>query len=165
MTHPDENALLRGIVFLYLRMVAIPKRLWYWFSRFLHEKTLVDYDQGKVTLGNFLIGLLKNVKFTSGNMDFPLPRIPVPVHREYRKKIYMLEIIEKDNNPFKRAFQRGVEVMGLYHDDQEYYPAVITTVLENGNYIIDFKDYGTEQEVSLGQMKWIRKQNFLHKNV
>jgi len=47
--------------------------------------------------------------------------------------------------------------MGLYHDDQEYYLAVIKEVLENDNYIIAFEEYGTEQEVSLGQIKWIKR--------
>jgi len=152
----DQPVVLRGIVFIYLRMVAVPKRLWFWFSRYLHEKTPLLQDHGvHTTLGEFLVSMLKENKFVGSDMDIPLPRIPVPVHRAYRKKIYMLELIEEENKPFKWAFKPSVEVLGLYHDDQQYYPAVIREVLENGNYVIDFKEYSTEQEVSLGQIKWI----------
>jgi len=77
----------------------------------------------------------------------------VPVHRAYRKKIYMMEIIEKENIPFIKEFQAGVDVLALYHDDQEYYPAEIVEVMEDENYFIKFKDYDCEQEICLGQMK------------
>jgi len=135
MINPDEAPILRGLVFLYIRMVAISKRLWYWFSRYLHEKTLVQRDyKRECTIGNFLIGLLKENRYSSTHIDFSLPRISVPVHRAYRKKIYMMEIIENENSKYKKAFQSSVEVLALYHDDQEYYSAEILEVLENGNY-------------------------------
>jgi len=141
MTNKDQSTPLRGLVFLYIRMVAAPKRLWYWFSRYLHEKTPIKQNQGEMTtLGEFLLSLLKNNKYAGTCMDFPLPRIHVPVHRAYRKKIYIMELIEKDNKPFKNAFQPGVKVLGLYHDDQEWYSSVIKEILDNGNYIIDFEE-------------------------
>merc|ERR1712096_170320 len=93
MIAEEEAVLLRGIVFIYLRMVAITKRLWYWFSRYMHEKTPLMKDHRlKTTLGEFLTGLLKNKNYVGMDMALaiPLPRIPVPIHRAYRKKIYML---------------------------------------------------------------------------
>merc|ERR1719285_248199 len=158
MIDKDQTPILRGIVFLYLRIVGVSKRLWFWFSRYLHEKTEVlrDYRRS-ITIGEFLISLLKENKYASTHIDFSLPRIPVPIHRAYRKKIYMMEIIEKENKQFKNAFRKGAKVLALYHDDQGYYPATVYEVLENGNYQIRFVEYDTEQEVCLGQIKLVSK--------
>jgi len=156
MINFDKPPILRGLVFLYLRILAVAKRLWFWFSRYLHEKTEVmrDYKRS-ITIGNFLISLLKESKYASTHIEFPLPRIPVPIHRAYRKKLYMMEIIDNENKQFKNAFQTGVKVLALYHDDQGYYPARVEEVLDNGNYYIRFEEYDTDQEVCLGQMKLV----------
>jgi len=158
MTNSDQPSILRGLVFLYLRTVAVPKRLWFWFSRYLHDKTVVKRDYKRTTsVGEFLISLLKENKYASTHIDFPLPRIPVPIHRAYRKKIYMMELIDKENKQFKDSIRAGDEVLALYHDDQEYYTARVEELLENGNYYIRFEEYDTDQEVCLGQMKLICK--------
>jgi len=156
MINFEQPPILRGVVFLYLRIVAVAKRLWFWFSRYLHEKTEVmrDYKRS-ITVGNFLISLLKENKYASTHIEFPLPRIPVPIHRAYRKKLYMMEIIDKENKQFKNTFQTGVKVLALYHDDQGYYPARVEKVLENGNYYVRFDEYDSDQEVCLGQMKLV----------
>jgi len=158
MINADEVPILRGLVFLYLRMVVPSKRLWYWFSRYLHEKTLVQRDYKRdCTIGEFLVSLLRDTKYSSIHIDFSLPRISVPVHRAYRKKIYMMELIQQENELYRKFFKEGINVLALYHDDQEYYLAKIVEILENGNYWIKFKEYDSEQEISLGQMKWIKE--------
>merc|ERR550534_1087997 len=159
MIHTDEEPIQRGLVFVYLRMVVPSKRLWYWFSRYLHEKTLVQRDYKRTcTIGEFLISLLRDSKYSSVHIDFSLPRISVPVHRAYRTKLYMMELIQRENELFRKDFQLGVNVLALYHDDQEYYRAKIVDVLENGNFWIRFEEYGSKQEISLGQMKWIKEE-------
>jgi len=159
MINAEEPPIQRGLVFLYLRMVAPSKKLWYWFSRYLHEKTFVQRDYKRsCTIGEFLVSLLRDSKYSSTHIEFSLPRISVPVHRAYRKKIYMMELIEQENEQFRKAFQRGINVLALYHDDQEYYSAKIVDVLENGNYWIQFEEYDTKQEICLGQMKLMKEE-------
>lgn len=158
MINAEEVPILRGLVFLYLRMVVPSKRLWYWFSRYLHEKTLVQRDYKRsCTIGDFLVSLLRDTKYSSTHIDFSLPRISVPVHRAYRKKIYMMELIQEENELYRKYFREGINVLALYHDDQEYYLARIVEVLENGNYWIKFKEYDSELEISLGQMKLMKE--------
>jgi len=151
----NKNGVLKGLGFLFIRIMIPSKRLWYWFKNSFHDAALIKVSpEESIPARRFVKRLLRDNKFQGQT----LPSIPIPVHREYRKKLLLMDLLEKDNRRYERFLKRGIEVFAQYQEDTEFYPAVIEDFLEDsGNYLVSFIEYNEEQEVALGQMKLSRE--------
>jgi pre-mRNA-splicing factor 38B len=86
VNHPD-SPYIRVVGFLYLRHCCDPKKLMAWYERFLVDEETF-YIKGekygdKTTIGRWLRGLLTDLEY----QDTLLPRIPVPVMRQFQAQL------------------------------------------------------------------------------
>jgi len=151
----NNNGVIKGLGFLFIRIMIPSKRLWYWFKNSFHDAAPIPISpEERIPARRFVTRLLRENKFQGQT----LPIIPIPVHREYRKKLLLMELLEKNNRKYERFLKVGTEVLAQYQEDTEFYPAVIEEFLEDsGNYLVSFSEYNEEQEVALGQIKLPRE--------
>jgi len=151
----NNNGVVKGLGFLFIRIMIPSKRLWYWFKNSFHDAAPIPISsEEKIPASRFVKKLLRENKFQGQT----LPTIPIPVHREYRKKLLLMDLLEKNNRKYERFLKVGTEVLAQYQEDTEFYPAVIEEFLEDcGNYLVSFSEYNEEQEVTLGQIKLPRE--------
>jgi len=151
----NNNGVVKGLGFLFIRLMVPSKRLWYWFKNSFHDAAPIPISsEESIPARRFVKRLLRENKFQGQT----LPTIPIPVHRAYRKKLLLMDLLEKNNRKYERFLKVGTEVLAQYQEDTEFYPAVIEEFLEDcGNYLVSFSEYNEEQEVSLGQIKLTRE--------
>jgi len=148
----SNNSILKGLGMLYVRLLVPPKELFQWFKRMLHDHTRIQANnEGPTeTIAEFAFRLLKDIKY----YGHALPKIPVPIHRLYRKKLLGMKIQEKRNRRYRSILRTGENVMAMYHEDTNFYAATIEKFQEKtGNWLVHFTDYDEKQECSLGQIK------------
>jgi len=144
--------LMKGLGLLWVRHMVPPKELFHWYKHVLHIQTRIqaNNDGQSETVSAFAIRLLRDLKY----YGHALPKIPVPVHRLYRKKLLGIKIQEKRNRRYQSILKPGEDVMAMYHEDTEFYAATIERYNnKSGNYFVHFSDYDEKQECSLGQIK------------
>lgn len=163
MLSDTKPPFMRGIALLYLRFVHPPKKLWAWFAPLLDDTTEFSPSGPSAptcTLGEFAKRLLLDLNYP-GTI---LPRIPIPVHREYKKLILTASGSYRTVEPVFDAddddgaseagvadssdpmrIPVGTEVRAQYYNDGKYYDAVVEEVLPNGRYRVSFVDYDGEQ--------------------
>lgn len=154
----NNNGVVKGLGFLFIRIMIPSKRLWYWFKNSFHDAAPIPISsEESIPASRFVKKLLRENKFQGQT----LPTIPIPVHRAYRKKLLLMDLLEKNNRKYERFLKVGTEVLAQYQErleDTEFYPAVIEEFLEDsGNYLVSFSEYNEEQEVALGQIKLPRE--------
>jgi len=142
---------VRGIGYLYIRFLVPPKKLWMWFRGEFHkqDEIQVSREGEKDTIFTFLLRLINETKY----FGMPMPKIPIPVHRAYRRKVVEMRVRTERNAKYRHVLEEGTKVEGMYHEDTQYYPCSIVEELDNGNYKIYFDEYSEYQEVSIGQIK------------
>lgn len=143
---------VKGLGMLYIRLLVPPKELFQWFKRILHDQTRIQAsNEGpSETIAEYAFRLLKDIKY----YGHALPKIPVPIHRLYRKKLLGMKIQEKRNRRYRAILRPGEKVMAMYHEDTNFYAATIERFEETtGNWLVHFTDYDEKQECSLGQIK------------
>lgn len=149
----SEEGVLRGIGFLYIRFLIPPKKLWFWFKNSFADTTPIPIgNNGETTelARDFVKRILKEQKY----QGYSLPKIPIPVHREYRKKILLMDILQDGNRKYERNLRKGTVVKAQYAEDTEFYDAEIESIDEDtGTYSVNFTDYDEDQDVCLGQIK------------
>jgi len=151
----NKNGVVKGLGFLFIRIMIPSKRLWYWFKNSFHDAAPIPISPDEsIPARRFVARLLRENRFQGQT----LPTIPIPVHREYRKKLLLMELLEKNNRKYQRFLTVGTEVLAQYQEDTEFYLAVIDEFLEDsGNYMVSFSEYNETQEVALGQIKLTRE--------
>ncbi len=154
LNHAD-SPYIRGIGFLYLRYVAEPKTLWEWFAPYLDDSQ--EFAPGgdktvRKTMGEFLRGLISELNYY-GTI---LRRIPVPVQREFKKRLLALELQKaraKQNEKYRHTLKVGSKVICEYSEDGLFYDAVIEECLPGGRFFVTYTAYGNQEEVSIGALK------------
>jgi len=149
----SEEGVLRGLGFLYVRFLIPPKKLWYWFKNCFADPTPIPIgNNGETTepARDFIKRILKEQKY----QGYALPKIPIPVHRQYRKKILLMELLSDGNRKYERYLKKGNVVKAQYAEDTEFYDAEIEEIDDDtGIYTVNFTDYDERQDVCLGQIK------------
>lgn len=170
----EDNVYIQGIGFLYLRYTCPAEDLYRWFEPFLEDTTeiLPSSDRDiKMTLGQYLIELLTNMKYYGTT----LPRIPVLTERKI--KVFLLLLDEKQKRRKKNAkyheeglLAKGTKVRAIYQDEENepaWYDATIDYLdkssVSNGydstdefvRYYVTFTEYGNQSCVDLGDIEYI----------
>jgi len=147
-----EHPMVKGLGLLYIRFLIAPKKLWRWYKDFFHDQQIVQSTRaGTETVSKFVMRLITDAKVAQNAIV--LPKIPVPVHRAYRKKILAFQTQEKRNSKYLGALVKGEQVKAMYREDSFFYDATIRKQLRNGNFDVYFDEYDESQECSLGQLK------------
>ena len=84
ITHAD-SPYIRCVGFLYLRYVCDPKQLWAWVEPYLadEEKFSEEGNNSTTTIGEWIKRLLEGQEYH----DTMLPRLPVPVAKDFSEKL------------------------------------------------------------------------------
>jgi len=153
----SKKSIVKGLGMLYVRLLVPPKELFQWFKRILHDHTRIQVNNNEgpsETIAEYAFRLLKDIKY----YGHALPKIPVPIHRLYRKKLLGMKIQEKRNRRYRSIIRPGEKVMAMYHEDTNFYAATIERFQEKtGNWLVHFTDYDEKQDCSLGQIKISRE--------
>jgi len=147
----DEHKMVKGLAILLIRFTIKPKKLYQWYKKCLHDVSPIESFRGGVTepVWRLISRLLQDTKYNG----LALPKIPVPVHRAYRKKMKIMETQDERNAKYISALVEGAEVRAMYHEDSEFYTASIESKMDNGNFKVYFTDYDETQTASLGQLR------------
>jgi len=160
LDHKD-SVFIRAMGFLYLRFTLPPKLLFDYYEPYFDDPEPIQPGgdpSTKTTVGEWIKTLL------SGNKYFNtiLPRIPVPVERQYKMDLLKLEKDKEEerartrkNERNRHLFACGTKVTALFHEDKKWYQAVIDSIEKNGKFWVTFTEYGNSEEVSLGNMKLV----------
>jgi len=148
MLSKKDSPYVRGLGFLYLRFVCEPKQLWDWYEPFFDDPQVFtpSTDQSrKMTMGEYAWFLLSEHNY----FGYILKRLPIPLVREWQVKYAERQLQQKiaeENEKFRDDLQVGTKVLALYSEDGKYYDAVISRVLDNGNFLITYSEYGNSEE-------------------
>jgi pre-mRNA-splicing factor 38B len=148
-----ENALTRGLGFLYLRFVHPPDKLWDWFEKYIDDTQ--KFQPGGVkeekSMGEFARAVLEDMKYY-GTL---FPRIPVLISREIKKKILIHDTTKgqsRDHESFRGDLEVGRQYQALYSDGK-YYDVVINAIQDDGKFLVTWADYGNQDEIEIGAFK------------
>eukprot|EP00474_Spongospora_subterranea_P009483 CRZ09941.1 hypothetical protein [Spongospora subterranea] len=153
MLSDSKPPFVRGLGLLYLRFVHPPRHLWAWFAPLLYDTTMFNAwgpNTPPISIGKFTKSLLLELQYPG----ILLPRIPVPVLREY-KRLCLTGADGSTEPAFKEdddddaiessTYSVGMMVRAQYYDDGKYYDAIIENILPNNRYRVAFVDYHGEQ--------------------
>jgi hypothetical protein len=105
-----------------------------------------------MTIGEYAWLLLSEHNY----FGYILKRLPIPLVREWQVKYAERQLqkkIAEENEKFRDDLQVGTKVLALYSEDGKYYDAVISRVLNNGNFLITYSEYGNSEELDIGSLK------------
>eukprot|EP00475_Leptophrys_vorax_P025541 TRINITY_DN35771_c0_g1_i6.p1 TRINITY_DN35771_c0_g1~~TRINITY_DN35771_c0_g1_i6.p1 ORF type:complete len:435 (+),score=76.97 TRINITY_DN35771_c0_g1_i6:693-1997(+) len=154
MLNSKKSCFIRALGFLYLRYGCESEKLWDWFEPHLDDPAqfIPGTDGSQTTVGAFVRKLLSDRNYFSTL----LPRIPVLIEREIKKKLLREEIIVSSKisaADLKNHLKVGTKVRAQYYEDAKYYDAVIDEILKNGKYRVTFSEYGNQEEVPISSIK------------
>eukprot|EP00808_Paulinella_micropora_P024489 g8270.t1 len=141
--------LVRGVGFLFVRIVMPPGQIWDWFGPYMSDNTPIAASgnkEKKSTVSQFLRGLIEDHKYY-GTM---LRRIPLQIQRDMMKKIEVRDLQRKRAEGFEAlrdTVTAGRKLEALFEDGKTY-PVLVEQVLENGNFLIRWLDYNYSEEVN-----------------
>jgi hypothetical protein len=93
-------------------------------------------------MGQYVEKLLSDNKYY-GTL---LPRIPVPVEREHKKKLMLRGVLrtrQEENELYRDRLKPGMRIKTAY-EDGKFYEAEINETLDNGNFVVTFTEYGNQ---------------------
>ena len=156
---------IRAIALLYLRYTSPPTELWKWYEKYLEDPEEFHPSSDKsitLTIGNYCIKLLTDMSYYGTT----LPRIPVPIERNMKVMLMLLEAKKKRRIHNQREllqydkFQIGDKIKAIYSDDNNepaWYEAIIDSIDDecDHKYWVTFPEYGNTECVDLGDMELI----------
>mmetsp|Transcript_5054 Transcript_5054/g.5734 ORF Transcript_5054/g.5734 Transcript_5054/m.5734 type:complete len:485 (+) Transcript_5054:351-1805(+) len=172
MTNKQMNSLLnhgdspyiRALGFLYLRYTCPPDQLWDWIEPFIKDEELFKPQTGssqKVTIGNWLQGLLENQKY----YRTLLPRIPKKIELDIQVKVLkqvspgVVARVETQVKSYGKSFhiRSGSIVRARYSEDGKWYDARVEEQgSQPGHWWVTYlpeEKYGNQEEVSEKNIK------------
>eukprot|EP01083_Nonionella_stella_P169685 575921_1 len=151
-----NSLLIKGMGFLYMRYLVPAKKLWDYYEPYLCNRTefTPTCNASKtMELGKWLEGLITESKYC-GSM---LPRIPVPVMRQYKKNLILLarrQERDAEHEKYRRQFKSGSKIEAEYFEDNKWYDAKVDQCIKkSGHFLVTFLEYGNQEEVTIGQMR------------
>eukprot|EP00457_Paulinella_chromatophora_P004954 gb/GEZN01004967.1/.p1 GENE.gb/GEZN01004967.1/~~gb/GEZN01004967.1/.p1 ORF type:complete len:567 (+),score=75.42 gb/GEZN01004967.1/:118-1818(+) len=144
----DSLPFIRGMGFLFIRIVVPPQLLWDWYQPYLDDPMPIKAcgSQGPTTIGRFLRGLIEDHKYY-GTM---LRRIPVTLQREMIKKIESSK--QEQAKPASRTtVATGTKCKALF-EDGEAYPVQVEEILPNNKYLVRWLQYDYTEEVDFASL-------------
>ena len=57
------------------------------------------------------------------------------------------------NEPYRKRVEEGMKLEAEYEEDGQFYSATVDSILDNGNFMVTFDEYGNREEVTLGHLK------------
>lgn len=156
---------VRAIALLYLRYTSPPTDLWKWYEKYLEDKEEFHPSADKsitFTIGDYCIKLLTDMSYYGTT----LPRIPVPIERNMKVMLMLLDAKKKRRVKNQRDllqygyFQIGDKIRAIYSDDSNepaWYEAIIDSIDDEceHKYWVTFPEYGNTECVDLGDMELI----------
>jgi len=152
-----EKPIVRGLGLLYIRYILKPIKLWEWF-----EASFDDFEEFQpysndttLTIAEFAVKLITDIKYCSTS----LPRIPKQILHIFKREIVRRELLAKRdsaNEWMRDELEVGMKVKCLYEEDQEYYQATITKMLDRGDYRVKYDEYDEVATVRIGDLKLIK---------
>lgn len=143
-----DSPYIRGVGFLFLRCVVDAKELATWVEPHLGDQTTFfpsSNREKKSTLGNYVHKLFQEIKY----YDTTLRRVAIPVARQLERKSMELQIIRERAEALRPFFKINTICKARWAHDNKVYKGRIDDLLDNGNFLVTFVDFGNSDECEI----------------